>query len=117
MEAKRLAELRKRLLLTREQILLAVRRSTVEARETAEATVQDFADKADSSYAKEMLFSLSGPEREMLRLVEEALDRIGSPGFGRCLECGAPMDARRLDALPWASHCLVCQERSEREKA
>ncbi len=46
---------------------------------------------------------------EQLRMVEEALDRLGSGDYGFCLACERPIPAKRLEALPWARYCVSCQ--------
>ena len=44
-----------------------------------------------------------------LRQVEEAIGRIDAGAYGRCQRCGRPIDAARLEALPWAAYDLDCQ--------
>ena len=29
--------------------------------------------------------------------------------YGACLRCGQPIAPARLEALPWAAHCIECQ--------
>ncbi|MBA2380550.1 MAG: TraR/DksA C4-type zinc finger protein [Chloroflexi bacterium] len=41
--------------------------------------------------------------------VEAALARLDDGTFGTCARCGLPIAAERLEALPWASHCIDCQ--------
>jgi len=43
-----------------------------------------------------------------LALVEAALARIEAGTFGKCTRCGKPIAAERLEALPWAEHCIDC---------
>ncbi len=50
----------------------------------------------------------------MLKLVEAALKRIDLGTFGRCLICRQPIKGARLRALPWAEHCLPCEEAARR---
>jgi RNA polymerase-binding protein DksA len=45
---------------------------------------------------------------QQLALVETALARIDSGTFGRCLRCGRDIAPERLEALPWAEHCIEC---------
>jgi DnaK suppressor protein len=45
-----------------------------------------------------------------LRLVQEALDRLDSGGYGSCMKCEDPISVKRLRAIPWARYCLRCQE-------
>ncbi len=48
-----------------------------------------------------------------LRLIEEALDRLATGDYGRCLACDAVIPARRLQAVPWARYCVRCQEQAD----
>jgi DnaK suppressor protein len=74
---------------------------------------QDIADMASSASTKEFLLSLSSSERDMLRLVDEALDRLRQKRYGTCVACEEEMNLKRLEAVPWARHCLRCQELRE----
>ena len=42
-----------------------------------------------------------------------ALARLETGEFGRCVDCGALIDAKRLDAVPWAECCVQCQAQRE----
>jgi DnaK suppressor protein len=44
-----------------------------------------------------------------LELVDAALARLEDGTFGTCLRCGKPIAPARLEALPWAAHCIDCQ--------
>jgi RNA polymerase-binding protein DksA len=46
---------------------------------------------------------------QQLALVDAALARIDAGRFGACLRCGGPIGSERLEALPWAEHCIECQ--------
>jgi DnaK suppressor protein len=89
-------------------------RNKTYGRLTEDEGTQDLADKASSAYTKEFLYSLSNTDREVLQKVDEALVRLDAGGFGQCLECGAEINRKRLEAVPWASHCIVCQEKREK---
>jgi len=82
--------------------------------ETTEESTQDIADKAVSSYTREFLYSLTDGERSTLLLIDDALARIEEGVFGQCLNCAMLMTEKRLNAVPWASYCLDCQELSEK---
>jgi DnaK suppressor protein len=47
----------------------------------------------------------------LLREIHSALKRWQDGSYGVCLECEMQINERRLDAVPWARHCLACQER------
>jgi len=68
-------------------------------------------DRAHLLHEEFIRLRLNNMEYDQLGQVEEALDRIRAGDYGCCLECGQPISARRLKALPWARYCLICQER------
>ena len=47
-------------------------------------------------------------------LIDEALVRIEAGEYGECVHCGELVQERRLEAVPWARHCLRCQDLQER---
>jgi DnaK suppressor protein len=94
-------------------LLGMVERTEDYGREADRDVSQDPADKASNSYTKELLFSQSTNERNTLKLIEEALDRLAEGTFGDCINCGEEITPKRLDAIPWAPHCIRCQELQE----
>ena len=59
--------------------------------------------------------SLETGRRRRLRLlnIDAALKRIEEGDFGECLECGEPVNPKRLEADPTASLCISCAEALE----
>ena len=53
---------------------------------------------------------------QQLALVDAALARLDEGTFGACLRCGRPIPDARLEALPWAAHCIDCQSAIDRER-
>jgi DnaK suppressor protein len=86
-----------------------------ESKEMETNTAQDLVDKAESSYTKEFLLSLSDAERENLELIDAAIKRLESGDFGDCQLCGNVIGGKRLNALPWTPYCIDCQEKVENE--
>jgi DnaK suppressor protein len=76
--------------------------------------IQDLADKAASAYSKELNFSLSDGERNVLMLIDEAFARIKEGNFGTCTNCGNTIGEKRLTAVPWTAFCIDCQELQEK---
>jgi DnaK suppressor protein len=110
MDKKKVKQYETRLLEQRNALLGMVERTEDYGREADRDVSQDPADKASNSYTKELLFSQSTNERNILRLIEEALDRIGGGSYGECINCGEEISQKRLDAIPWTPHCIRCQE-------
>jgi DnaK suppressor protein len=113
MDKKRLETYRKRLEQRQQELRRIVSRTEQDGRAADEAIAQDIADKAASSYTKEFLFHQSNNERQLLNMVEGALDRIRQGSFGQCISCGAEINAKRLEAVPWTRYCIACQEKLE----
>ena len=44
----------------------------------------------------------------MLADVLRAQDKVAEGSYGSCDRCGTPISSDRLDALPWATHCVTC---------
>jgi DnaK suppressor protein len=76
--------------------------------------IQDLADKAYSAYSKELNFSLSDGERNLLMLIEEAFTRMNDGSYGTCTNCGTVIGEKRLQAVPWTPFCIDCQELQEK---
>lgn len=54
---------------------------------------------------------------DLARDLRGALDRLTDGTYGNCLQCGKPISANRLLAVPWAALCISCQQKVEREEA
>lgn len=76
--------------------------------------IQDLADKAASAYSKELNFSLSDGERQLLMQIDEAFNRIKEGTYAVCTNCGATIGEKRLQAVPWTPFCIDCQELQEK---
>ena len=113
MDKKRLETYKKRLLERRRQLQDIVSKAEQDGRSADEETANDIADKATNAYTKEFLFKKSNDDRFILQLIQEALERMDLGEYGTCVECNGEMQQKRLDAVPWARHCIDCQEKQE----
>jgi DnaK suppressor protein len=114
MDKRRLKTFRDRLLDRREGLVGQVQEAELYSRERDSEATQDPADMAANAYTKELLFSMSANDRGLLELIDEALGRIEVGEYGECIHCGEPLQEKRLEAVPWARHCLRCQDLQER---
>jgi DnaK suppressor protein len=76
----------------------------------------DSVDEASVNYNKEYWYSLSDTDRRLIRLIDSAIRRIKEGKFGECMNCGEKIEIRRLEAVPWARHCVDCQELQDKGK-
>ena len=58
-------------------------------------------------------------ERDLseLRRTQGALQRLHTPDYGICADCGADIPYSRLNAEPSATRCVACQTKAERSQA
>ena len=113
MDKKRLEYYKKKLQAKREELLKNIARAEEEGRAADDDPTVDLADKAANSYTKEFLFGQTNHDRFTLQLVDEALSRIKDNSFGCCVNCQEEVQQKRLEAVPWARHCITCQEKQE----
>jgi DnaK suppressor protein len=113
MEKKKLESFKKKLEERQQALRKAVSRTEEDGRVADQDSAQDIADRAASSYTKEFLFSQSNNERQLLQMVETALQRIREGVFGECVNCGNEINSKRLEAVPWTRYCIACQEKLE----
>jgi DnaK suppressor protein len=114
MDKKRLEQFKKRLEERQQALRRTVSGTEQDGRAADIEAAQDIADKAASSYNKEFLFHQSNNQRQLLQMVEGALDRIRQGSFGQCISCGEDINPKRLEAVPWTRYCIECQEKLEK---
>ncbi|MGA2533280.1 MAG: TraR/DksA family transcriptional regulator [Candidatus Aminicenantales bacterium] len=115
MGKKEREEFRKTLLQKKEMIVRKLSELTNESKEMETNVAQDVIDKAETSYTKEFLLSLSDADREQLLFIDEALKRLKREEFGVCQVCQQEIGRKRLEAVPWTPYCINCQEKAEEE--
>ncbi|MEN6310946.1 MAG: TraR/DksA family transcriptional regulator [Acidobacteriota bacterium] len=115
MSKKEREDFRKTLLEKKETIVRKLSELTNESKEMETNVAQDVVDKAETSYTKEFLLSLSDADRELLLLIDEALKRLKREEFGVCQLCHQEIGRKRLEAVPWTPYCIECQEKAEEE--
>ncbi|HEY2119842.1 MAG TPA: TraR/DksA family transcriptional regulator [Candidatus Acidoferrum sp.] len=113
MDKKRLEYYKKKLLNRRDELVKTITRTEEEGRQADDDPTVDLADKAANSYTKEFLFGQTSTDRNMLNMIDEALKRIRNEDYGQCMSCQEEMQTKRLEAVPWAKHCIACQEKME----
>ena len=64
---------------------------------------------ASQVFEQQRDLALRDHNQQHLAAVEAALARLDDGSYGACVRCGRPIAPERLDALPWAAHCIDCQ--------
>ncbi|MDD8027205.1 MAG: TraR/DksA C4-type zinc finger protein [Acidobacteriota bacterium] len=114
---KDLDEYRKKLVARRNEIVHKLSEFQTESKQIETDIAQDLADKAESSYTKEFLLSMSDAERNELLYIDAALKRIEKREYGNCLMCQKEIGRKRLMHLPWTPLCIECEEKAETDSA
>jgi DnaK suppressor protein len=114
MDKRKSKTYRDKLLVRREGLVGQVQAAEAYSRERDAEATQDPADMAANAYTKELMMSMSTNDRQLLESIDSALSRIDAGEYGKCIHCGEPILEKRLEAVPWARHCLRCQDLNER---
>ena len=79
------------------------------AEETGDLSIgtdDHLADTATETFMRELDDGLEENAEHLLGEIEAALRRIEDGTYGMCVACGRPIDAERLQAVPYATLCL-----------
>lgn len=85
-------------------------------RETPPAEIAEVRDPEEQSvhdFVQDVELALMQMKAETLDKIDEAIQRLEDGTYGTCAECGGEIAEARLQAVPFASLCLACQEREE----
>jgi RNA polymerase-binding protein DksA len=74
------------------------------------------ADLGTDAMEREKAFLFASKSGRLLYHIDEALRRIRNNTYGSCVECGQPISAERLTAVPHARMCIKCKEAEEKKK-
>ena len=104
----------------REQLLAKgedIRASMRAAEELSGERIADPDDQAVRSHEEWIFLNRNSIDTMLLREIQESLGRIDGGSYGLCLECEEPISQKRLQAIPWARHCVPCQEELAAQEA
>jgi DnaK suppressor protein len=77
----------------------------------------DEVDMAVNDVEQGMKMRLGNRESLYFKKIEEALLRMKDGTYGLCLDCGAQIGLKRLEARPTAELCIECKESQERNES
>lgn len=109
--------MKEKLLAQREAILASLSGHSNQMKDIVKPPVTgDEVDIASDTVDKTLLGSLSAQDAQLLKQIDNALERIRLDRYGVCLACGKEISEARLSALPYALMCINCATRDERRK-
>ena len=70
--------------------------------------------RMDAMQAQAMAQASAARRKQTLRRIEAALLRLDDDDFGYCLQCGEPINPKRLEFDPTVELCIDCASKAER---
>ena len=100
---------------------LALRRAEIEQRlrnlrrelARSEPTVEEEDEVGRAGSELDVDLAVAASQLEVLRGIDSAIRSLGARRYGTCADCGGPIGAERLRALPFAERCRACQAATE----
>lgn len=114
MRRREMEKFRKLLQAKRDDLLGRVKAARSTEKEATDADAPDLGDRALTTVTLDLSYQLSTGEREAVRRIDAALNRIDAGTYGSCDHCDKKVQIARLEAVPWARHCIDCQELHDR---
>lgn len=74
------------------------------------------ADQGTDAQEREKAFMFASRDGKMMTLLEQALERMEAGTYGYCMDTGAPIEFRRLEAIPHAKLCIEAKKKLEESK-
>jgi len=117
MDVQTISKFKRILLAERERLLNNTKESIKNDLNVSTDDLPDEADLAASEISQSLTFELRNRERMMISKINTALTKIQDGTFGECESCEEAIEKRRLEARPFSTLCVACQEQTEhREK-
>ena len=115
MDAKKLKVARQRLASEYEDLAKSMKRGRLAADDIKVENTEDEGDLAIISHAHELFYNLQEGDFARLRSIEEAMEALDRGQYGECIRCDDDINEKRLEAVPWATMCVRCQEEADME--
>ena len=121
MKAEELAQYKDELLRKRELLsgnvdaleTQALKRSRQDASGDLSTMPIHMADIGSDNFEQEFTLGLIENEEEILRDIDDALERMEDGTYGKCETCSKAIRKTRLKAIPHARLCIKCQREEE----
>ena len=113
MDAIRIKNARRRLTSEYTSLRKSLERSQHAADEIKLEKTEDEGDLASISHDKDVLYSLHEGGFARLQSIQKAIEAIENGHYGECIRCEGVINEKRLEAIPWATMCIACQEEAE----
>ena len=107
---KKYERIRRKLLNRRDEIEGRLNKVDQDILHTNGAPSPDSGEQAIERENDDVLEALGGIARSELEKINTALERMEQNEYGICTVCKKAISAERLEAIPYADHCIDCAE-------
>ena len=107
---KKYERIRRKLLNRRDEIEGRLNKVDQDILHTNGAPSPDSGGRAIERENDDVLEALGGIARSELEKINTALERMERNEYGICTVCKKAISAERLEAIPYADHCIDCAE-------
>jgi DnaK suppressor protein len=81
-----------------------------------ETIFPELGDQASAEIDRNFMLRLKGRERQLLKKIDESIEKINSGTYGICEICGEEINIKRLEARPVTTMCIECKTEQEEEE-
>ena len=113
---KELEHFRKQLLNQKTLLLAGITKKMGSSPKTGDPEGGDVCDIASSDRERDLKLRLSERDREKLKQIDEAIERIEDGYFGECEACGSKIPMERLKVMPFTTVCVPCKSKQEKHR-
>jgi len=114
MEDKTTLEAKDNLLRMRREVMQEVQDAAAACRELGQDGVPDIGDMSSHTYNRDVLLNLSETQRQKIRDIDAALERLAKGEYGVCLRCGEDIEPKRMVVRPFSRYCVECKTEVEK---
>ena len=104
------------LLKMREELVKGIARRSKATAVSGVSDIGDILDSVSEERTRELDMILTDREKQKLKQIDDALERVEEKTYGLCEECGVKIPRARLKVVPFAKYCVECKEVIEREE-
>ena len=83
---------------------------------TINESEHDPLDQLQSLNMREENATLLDRRSRLLAELDRSLHAISEGLYGLCIDCEEPVSLKRLESIPWASRCILCQQQLEADE-
>lgn len=109
MDQKELDSAKQTLLEMRRQVLQEVQGSLNTYRELGEENLPDISDVSANAANRDILINLGENQRQKIRDIDAALERISGDEYGVCARCEEEISPARMKVRPFSRFCIECK--------